>query len=237
MPTLAEWLPLGTAFVLGFLHALELDHMVAVTAFVATQPALTTAARFGFRWGMGHSAAVLLAGGLLLVTGVQWAARYDAWAEGFVGAMLIGVGLWAIRSTSRLHVHSAPEHGDHSHLHSHGSGAPLHGHSHAMSSAGARHDHRRGMTMVGLVHGLAGTSSVVALVPVTMLDRTVVGIGYLLTFGLGTILAMTAFALAAATAMQTAAGRSLALGRGLGTGVGVLGVLVGVWWIVRAVGG
>ncbi len=237
MPSLADWLPLGTAFVLGFLHALEVDHMVAVTAFVATRPALATAARFGLRWGMGHSIAVLLAGGLLLATGLRWDRSHDAWGEGLVGVMLIGVGLWAIRATRRLHLHPAAEHGDHAHVHTHGPGGAPHHHPHRATAAGARHDHRRGITMVGLVHGLAGTTSVVALVPVTMLNRTMVGIGYLLAFGLGTILAMTAFALAAATAMQTATGRSLALGRGLGTGVGVLGVLVGIWWIVRAVGG
>jgi len=240
MPSLTEWLPLGTAFVLGFLHALEVDHMVAVTAFVATRPAMAAAARFGLRWGVGHSAAVFLAGAVLLATGVRWAERYDAWGEAFVGVMLIAVGLWAIRTTRRLHFHGPAEHGDHAHLHAHPPAGPAHQHDHPhdhpQPGGSHSHDHRRGITMVGLVHGLAGTSSVVALVPVTLVNRTVVGVGYLLAFGVGTILAMTIFALAAAAAMRTAAAQSLVLGRYLSTGVGVAGVLVGVWWIVRAVG-
>lgn len=236
MPTIAEWLPLGTAFVLGFLHALEVDHMIAVTAFVATRPAMAVAARFGLRWGLGHSAAVFLAGAALLATGVRWSERYDAWGEALVGVMLIGVGIWAIRTTRRLHFHGPAEHGDHAHLHAHAPDSSGHRHDHPHPGGSHAHDHRRGITMVGLVHGLAGTSAVVALVPVTLVNRTLVGVGYLLAFGLGTILAMTIFAVAAATAMRTAAARSLALGRNLSSAVGGAGVLVGVWWIVRALG-
>lgn len=237
MPPLAESLPLGTAFVLGFLHALEVDHMVAVSAFVATRPAVAAAARFGFRWGVGHSVAVFVAGGLLLISGVRWAEQYDAWGEALVGVMLIAVGGWAIRTTRQLHFHPPAEHGDHAHLHAHAPGSAPHRHDHAPGQHGdSRHGHRRGITLVGLIHGLAGTSAVVALVPVTMVHRTAIGIGYLVAFGIGTIAAMTVFALLASMAMRTAAARSLTLGRRMGVVVGVVGMLVGVWWIVRAVG-
>jgi ABC-type nickel/cobalt efflux system permease component RcnA len=236
MPALAEWLPLGTAFVLGFLHALEVDHMVAVTAFVATGPALATAARFGLRWGLGHSLAVFVAGGILLASGLRWAERYDAWGEALVGVMLIGVGAWAIRTTRQMHFHPPEGHGDHAHLHAHAPGKAAHHHGHEDAPVAGHHAHRRGITVVGLVHGLAGTSSVVALVPVTMVNYPAIGVGYLLAFGAGTIIAMSLFALLAAGAMRTAAARSLALGRGIGQGVGVAGILVGVWWIVKALG-
>lgn len=92
-PELVEIL---TALMLGFLHALEVDHMLAVTTFVAGRPSLATAARFGFRWGVGHSLAVLAFGGVLLATGIQWPERFDAFGEGVVGVMLIGLGLWAL---------------------------------------------------------------------------------------------------------------------------------------------
>lgn len=239
MPALAEWLPLGTAFVLGFLHALEVDHMVAVTAFVATQPALATAARFGLRWGLGHSIAVFVAGGILLASGLRWAERYDTWGEALVGVMLIAIGLWAIRTTRQLHFHAPRDHGDHAHLHAHAPGNAPHEHAHSHAhdqSVTGHHSHRRGITLVGLVHGLAGTSAVVALVPVTMVNRTAIGVGYLVAFGAGTIIAMSLFAILAAGAMRTAAARSLALGRRLGQSVGVAGILVGAWWLVRALG-
>ena len=102
---------LGTAAMLGFLHALEVDHMVAVTTFVSRRPTPAAAVRFGLKWGIGHSVAVLAAGGLLLATGLRWPARYDALGEALVGLMLIGLGSWALVSARKLHLHSAVEHG------------------------------------------------------------------------------------------------------------------------------
>lgn len=202
---------LATAAMLGFMHALEVDHMLAVTAFVSRQPAAGAAARFGARWGIGHSLAVLAAGGLLLLLGVRWPARWDAAGEAAVGAMLAALGIWAVLSARKLHLRTAAEDGDRA--------------------------SRGGITLVGFLHGLAGTSAVVALVPVTMMDRVGVGLGYLAAFGIGVTLAMTLFAVAAAAAMRRAAERSIIWGRRVAMGVGVAGIVTGVVWVGRAVGG
>ena len=230
---------LATALVLGFLHALEIDHMLAVTTFVSRRPALATAAGFGLRWGLGHSLAVLALGGILLATGIQWPDRWTSYGEAAVGVLLIGLGLWSLRASRNLHLHPAAEHGDHVHLHTHTAGP-----SDRLTVTPAEHDHPgphhhhhhhgRSITLVGLAHGLAGTSAVVALVPVTMVGRAGVGIGYLLAFGVGVTVAMTLFALGTAVAMRQADLRKLGLGRKVSGGVGVAGVLVGAWWIVRA---
>jgi hypothetical protein len=62
-----------------------------------------------------------------------------------------------------------------------------------------------------------------------------VGVGYLVAFGVGVTTAMTLFALGAALGVRQAAVQSLALGRRVSAGVGWAGVVVGVWWMVRAV--
>jgi ABC-type nickel/cobalt efflux system permease component RcnA len=229
---------LGTAFVLGLVHAIEVDHMIAVTAFVSTRPALRVAAGFGARWGFGHSLAVLAAGGLLLATGLRWPAGYDAIGEGLVGVMLVVVGLWAMRRARKLHLHPPEEHGDHLHLHAHKGADPAHDHHHHHHHHGHHHPApaARGITLVGMLHGLAGTSAVVALVPVTLMERTSVGLGYLLAFGAGTMLAMTGYAVLAAVAMREATEASVRLGQKLGAFVGVGSVVVGAWWVVKAVG-
>lgn len=230
---------LGTAFLLGLVHAIEVDHMIAVTAFVSTRPALRAAAGFGARWGLGHSLAVLAAGGLLLATGLRWPEGYDAIGEGLVGVMLVAVGLWAMRRARKLHLHPPEEHGDHLHLHAHKGAEQGHGHEHHHSPHHAHHHPApasRGITVVGMLHGLAGTSAVVALVPVTLMDRTAVGLGYLLAFGAGTMLAMTGYAVLAAVAMREATEASVRLGQKLGALVGVGSVVVGGWWVVQAVG-
>ncbi|HYC32767.1 MAG TPA: hypothetical protein VEB59_10805 [Gemmatimonadales bacterium] len=231
----SDAITLGTAATLGFLHALEVDHMVAVTTFVSRRPSLASAGGFGLRWGLGHSVAVLLAGGVVLATGVRWPERYDALGEGLVGLMLVGLGLWALAAARKLHLHSVEEHGGHAHLHVHAAGLP-HAHPHhGARSAGHPHEHG-GITLVGLLHGFAGTTGVVALLPVTLTDRVGLGLGYLAAFGIGVTLAMTLFALAAAAVMRRATAGSLAWGRRVVVVVGMSGIAVGLWWIAAAAG-
>ena len=222
--------------------------MIAVTAFVSTRPALRTAAGFGLRWGLGHSIAVLAGGGILLATGLSWPAHYDALGEALVGVLLVAVGAWAMWRARKLHLHPPEQHGDHAHLHAHAAAAAAHVHGHsghpphvpAHFPAGHHHhahDHaKHGITLVGLMHGLAGTSAVVALVPVTLMDRRIVGVAYLVAFGLGTILAMTGYALVAAAAFRKASESSLRWGRTIGRLAGAGSIAVGVWWIWQALG-
>lgn len=234
---MTEWVSLSTAIMLGSIHALEVDHMIAVTSFLTERPGFRAAARFGVRWGLGHAIAVFVFGGILLLSGIRWPERYDGFGELLVGILLVGIGVWAILRARKLHFHRPEEHGDHLHLHSHLAGRRPHHHSHAGTAGGAKpHRHGRALVFVGLLHGLAGSSSAVALVPVTMIDRTSIGLAYLAAFGLGVILAMMGFALAATSAFNRAASRSVDMSRHAGVLVGVLGVIVGLVWLVRAIG-
>jgi ABC-type nickel/cobalt efflux system permease component RcnA len=234
---LTEWLSLSTAIMLGAIHALEVDHMIAVTSFLTDRPGFRAAARFGARWGLGHAIAVLVFGGILLLSGIRWPERYDGFGELLVGILLVGIGVWAIVRARKLHFHRPEEHGDHLHLHAHSAGRHPHHHAHTAAAGGAKpHHHGRTLVFVGLMHGLAGSSSVVALVPVTVIDRTGVGLAYLAAFGIGVIVAMIGFALAATAAFTHAASRSVEISRHAGVLVGVLGILVGLWWLVRAIG-
>jgi high-affinity nickel permease len=199
-------LALGTALVIGFVHALEVDHMVAVTAFVSRRPTVPAAVAFSLRWGLGHSLAVFLAGAILLATGVRWAPGLANLLEGAVGVALVTVGIWSLRTTHNLHPNQSPEHG------------PA----------------RRGITAVGLLHGLAGTSAVVALIPVTLLPARTLGMAYLALFGVGVTAGMIVFALAAAMTMRRAAGASLLWGRRVASVAGFGSITLGCWWLGRA---
>jgi hypothetical protein len=242
-----ELLPVSTALTLGFLHALEVDHMIAVTTFVAGRPALGRAAGFGFRWGVGHSVAVLAAGTVLLLTGLRWPPAYDTLGEGLVGVMLVGLGVWAIRSSGKLHLHPPDQHGGHGHLHGHGEAAAAQhedhrpAHAHAGTAGGYPHAHQhhhgdqgRGITLVGMFHGLAGTSAAVALVPVTLVGRLDLGLAYLVFFGIGVTAGMMTYAVVAAAGIRQAAARSITWARRLGRLIGVAGVGVGLWWVGQA---
>jgi hypothetical protein len=198
-------LALGTALVLGFLHALEVDHMVAVTAFVSRRPTVPAALAFSLRWGLGHSIAVFAAGAILLATGLSWSPSLSGVLEGAVGVALVAVGIWSLRTARNLHPHHPEEHGV----------------------------HRHGITSIGLLHGLAGTSAVVALIPVTLLHDTGLGLAYLALFGVGVTAGMIAFAVVAALAMGRAAGDSVIWGRRVASLAGTGSIGVGLWWLSR----
>jgi len=227
------WISYLTALALGAGHALEVDHMVAVTAFVGGRPRLGAAVGFGLRWGVGHSLAVLAAGTALAVSGVHVPPGAQDWAELGVGLMLVALGVWAANAARRLHVHPAQEHGGHAHLHAHAPGAAPHAHAHDQSAQATRR-HRHLLTLVGAMHGLAGTAPVVALVPVTLMSSTTAAVLYLALFGAGTILGMAAYAALAALAVGSVAS-SGRLARAAAFATAAASALVGGWWIAIAI--
>lgn len=220
------WAAYAAAIVLGAAHALEVDHMVAVSAFIGGNPRLAPAVGFGVRWGIGHSVAVFVVGGLLAWSGLTLPDSAQRWLELAVGLALVGVGAWAWFNARRLHVHAPAEHGSHGHLHAHVPGVTAHHHN-------PEHGHAHMLTLMGAVHGLAGTAPVVALVPVTLLPSVGAALGYLLAFGIGTTVGMGAYAGLASLAVGRAAASSLRLARSLAYGTALLSMAVGLWWLVR----
>lgn len=213
---------LATAFVVGLAHALEPDHMVAVTAFVTRRPGPRAAVEFGVRWGVGHAIAVLVVGTLLILLGVQVPGGIETGLEAVVGAVLIGLGAWVLWSSRTLRAHEHVEPGGEwvTHVHVHGDRS--------------HHRHGHALGIVGALHGLAGTGPVVALIPLTMSDSRWIGAGYLLLFGIGTVVGMALYALAVGALYGQSARRSEVVARALAILVGLASVGVGIWWMIEA---
>lgn len=209
----AAMLPLATALVAGFTHALEADHMAAVTAFVSRKPHPMRAFGFGVQWGIGHSLALLVAGGAVIMLGLELSDSTVRALEFCVGAMLLGLGLWAFASAVHRRT-IAPEHG---HAHVHG-----HPHSHVRAS---------GTTWVGAAHGLAGTAAFVTLLPVAFLSSPWLAGGYLLLFGFGTAAAMGLYALLAGLLFHRVGSRAPALGRALRATTALASATIGLLWM------
>src|SRR6478752_2563253 len=91
-------------FLLGMRHATDPDHVVAVTTIVSQQRSLARAARTGVLWGIGHTATILLAGGVIILLKVQLAgipARLGLSLELAVAVMLIVLGLLTLAGNDR----------------------------------------------------------------------------------------------------------------------------------------
>lgn len=214
-------LPYITALMLGSVHALEPDHMAAVTAFAVRRPAPLAAAGFGLRWAVGHGAMVIGAGLLLLLLGLTIPAGATWWLDRLVGLVLIGLGAWTAWHARHLHAHVHHHAGgvDHAHLH-----------SHAFSS---KHDHGHAATTIGALHGLAGAAPAIALMQVARFESIVQGTAYLVMFAVGTALSMALYALVTGYVMGRAAIVSQRWARWLGQLTGVSTIAIGFVWLLR----
>lgn len=175
---------LALGFVLGMTHALDADHMVAVSALVSRERSIWSSSMIGAFWGMGHSLSLFLSGGIILALKISIPPVMTLAMEMAVGIMLVFLGGLVAANLIRDHFHiHAHEHDGktHLHLHSHSNSEP-HAHSHAV---------RRGThsMLVGMVHGLAGSAALMLLV-VSNIRSLAEGFLYLLMFGAGSITGM-----------------------------------------------
>jgi high-affinity nickel-transport protein len=86
--------------------------------------------------------------------------------------------------------------------------------------------------IVGLVHGLAGSAAVALLVLATVRDARW-ACGYLLVFGLGTLIGMTLVTTAFASPLGMASRRWSRFGSGARLATGALSVVFGAWLIYQ----
>ncbi|HEX2208604.1 MAG TPA: sulfite exporter TauE/SafE family protein [Longimicrobium sp.] len=205
----------AAALVAGFAHALEPDHMAAVTTFVSRRPRPLQAAGFGLRWGAGHAGAIIVVGCALIALRVRLPEGVARGLEFGVGAMLLGLGLWLLWSVLHERAHRLAEGGAHVHPHRHGG---------------------RGSLWVGMAHGLSGTAPLVAALSASFSGSALRAAGYLLLFGVGTTVAMALYALVAGLVFDRAAHRAPALAGTLRALTAVGSAAIGVLWMVNAAG-
>jgi len=218
----------------GLVHVVSgPDHLAAVAPFaVGGQRGIW---RVGLRWGLGHAAGTLAVGALaLLARGALPLETLGAWSERLVGVVLIAVGLWAVRSMLRNRIHSHPHaHDDedvhHDHVHAHPGGADAHAHDDLV------HRHEHSALGIGLLHGVAGGSHLIGVLPALALGTTGAAAGYVLAFGAGGVLGMTAWA-AVIGWLGRRTNDVARAHRVLGWGAAVAAIAVGIVWLGTPVG-
>jgi len=184
-------------FLVGMQHALEADHLAAVAAMSAGRSSRRALVIRGGVWGLGHTLTLLSICGVLLIFGETIPPRTEALLELLVGVMLILLGANVLRSLwqkrPHFHVHEHEDGIRHVHAHIHGEkGTP---HCQSVHS----HEHRglglRRALAVGMVHGAAGSAGLLVLAAAA--DSLLNAVGFVLAFGLGSILGMAALSFVA----------------------------------------
>ena len=210
---------LGT--LLGMRHALEPDHLTAVSTLVTGERSSVRAAMLGASWGLGHTLSLVAVGAFLLILRAEMPANVADLFELFVAIMLIVLGVRAIA----IAVRQGPVGPAHTHHHGHvvhkHAGTTPHVHVGRWTLA-------RRPLIVGAVHGLAGSGALTALVLAT-LTSTLARITYMTLFGFGSTLGMALLSgLLGWPLARIGANRTIA--RALSVAVGCLSIGLGLFW-------
>ncbi len=219
-PNLLSILVLG--FLLGMRHALDADHLIAVSTLVSQQRSLRRAARVGALWGLGHTTTLFLVGVTVILFKVTIPERLAHSMEFAVGILLVILGATAIKGLIAGRVHA--------HVHGHGDSMHLHFHSHA-GREDHQHEHplphRRRSLFAGMVHGLAGSAALMLLVLSTIRTEAA-ALLYVLLFGAGSVLGMLGISLILGLPFVLAAGRFSALQQRIRMAAGVASIAYGI---------
>ena len=196
---------MGGFFILGFLlgmsHALDADHMLALTSLANAKDSKKLSLSKGVVWGIGHSVMLLLVAITVIMFGFTIGDRTAAYLEMAVGVMLIGLGLNVLYrfQKNKIHAHVHQHSGEvHVHFHAHRSPlSPKPPPPHQTIDHAHAHFNRPLLTsfIIGLVHGLAGSAALLVLV-VSSIHSGVLGFLYVAVFGAGSILGMAILSVA-----------------------------------------
>lgn len=178
-PELSTFTVLLFGFLLGLRHAIEADHLAAVTAIVSERKSLFSASIIGGMWGVGHTISLLVVGALVIFLRLQISETVEARLEAIVGGMLVLLGINALYK-----LFTAKE--VHAHTHSHGERAHTHLHTHKDEKEKAHHRFSPRSVVIGMIHGLAGSAALMLLV-VPTISSPAVALLYILIFGIGSI--------------------------------------------------
>jgi len=178
-------------FFIGLQHALEADHVAAVTSIASGETTLKRIVAHGALWGLGHTLTLGAVAGTAIYLGTTIDSDVAGWLEFAVGVMLVALGGQVILRIIKERIHF------HSHRHADGT-LHLHAHSHAgeqmphnkNAHAHAHPDRLPWRTLcVGLMHGMAGSAALVVL-SASALSNPVYGMIYVVIFGAGSMLGM-----------------------------------------------
>lgn len=208
-------------FVYGLRHALDADHLAAVSAIVSDRKNIWSSSIIGGLWGLGHTISLFVAGLVVLSLRSNVFESVETYLEAIVGVMLVLLGLNVFRkllTAEKVHVH---EHVHDGHKHSH-----LHIHN-AEEKPSSHHGLGPRSVIVGMIHGLAGSAGLMLLVLPTI-SSPILALLFILIFGVGSIGGMMLMSLLMGLPLHYTFGRFDLINKGLRAAAGLFSLVWGV---------
>jgi sulfite exporter TauE/SafE len=173
----------GLGLLLGIQHALDPDHLIAVSTIVSEHRNFKWASLIGAFWGLGHTTTLFIVGLIVIGLRVTIPPRLGSGLELLVAVMLVILGLNVLRKCfgpERVHLHTHSHNPEtHTHFHVHEVPGQDHAHPHPFKAM-------RRPFIVGMVHGLAGSAALMLLV-LSTIESPFGGLVYIVIFGLGSV--------------------------------------------------
>ncbi|HEY7303314.1 MAG TPA: hypothetical protein VH601_04325 [Bryobacteraceae bacterium] len=208
---------IGIGFLLGMRHAIDPDHVVAVTTIVSRQRNIWHAGWVGIVWGVGHTITIVAVGAAIILFNLAIPTRVGLAMELAVGLMLILLGVLNLTGVTQWITDRFSA-----------------GHTHKSAVRAQRigsYQFIRPLA-VGIVHGLAGSAAVALLVLTTIRDIRWAVI-YLLVFGVGTIAGMMVITMIIGAPFAYTGKRFSSFNRALVLGSGIVSIAFGLFITLR----
>jgi ABC-type nickel/cobalt efflux system permease component RcnA len=193
-------------FVLGIKHAIEPDHVIAVSTIVSESKNIKRSLFAGVYWGIGHTATLFIVGMFLLLAKNTINDTVAMTLEFLVGIMLVTLGF---NSLLTLITHR-------------------HHHTYTPSEHNRKTRSNVKSFFIGLVHGLAGSAAMVLLTMSTV-STTWQGALYILIFGAGTVAGMLSFSTVIGLPFVLTSGKQV--NRYLNNITGIISILFGLYYM------
>lgn len=213
------------------------DHLAAVSPL-----ALNVKKRpwfIGMSWGIGHVTGMLLIGMIFFFFREIFPIDFISDnSEKIVGILLIVIGIWALYKAFTF----GKKHHSHAHTHVDKDGASFihdHGHNH-IDENNHHHTHTDkterqsywAAAGIGVLHGFAGVSHIVSMLPTLAFETNFEAILYLVGFAVGTIVAMVVFSYILGVMGKTASKQKKnTLFITINTLAGLTAIVVGIFWM------
>jgi hypothetical protein len=207
----------------GVYHGWGIDHLTAVATLAGKGASKKDVMWLGLRFGLGHVGILLLMGGFALLWNVTIPSSWQTAAEILSGSLLVLLGLWTFMEWLREVGYALP----HSHHHGTRRSEHTHFHIHLRGQHPHRHIHPHVSSLLGGLFALAGIRSLLmSTVPILQTRSSLWASLYILLFGMGIVVSMTAYGWLAGSAISGRRTR-----KWLTLTLACLSVGLGLYWI------
>ena len=193
----------------------------------------------GFLWAVGHITGMLIIGALFIYFKEYIPVEAISQnSEKLVGVMLILIGLWAFYRLWKMNRDTKHKH-EHIHM-SHDGGTYIHKHTHSheetrqhLHTHKEKHNQTYWATLsIGILHGLAGVSHFLGVLPTLAFRTSFQSALYLFGFSAGTIIAMVAFSVILGFISNYAEEKNrVKISKWINGIAGLFALFIGVFWL------